>query len=94
MINRYLIGGIAAVVVIGGAWYHGYSYGYDKAVIENQEAREAQLKEDADNAEVIDQAKQEREVIIKEKIKYVYRTEDPSGCLKSDAPDGVYELVR
>ena len=94
MINKHLVGGLVALVVVGGAWYHGYSYGYDKAVIENQKAQAEQLKADANNADALNDATNKREAEVKERIKYVYRVQDSTGCLKSDAPDGVYDLVR
>lgn len=94
MINKYLIGGIVALAVVGGVWYHGYSYGYDKAVIENREAQVEQLEVDASNADALNDATNKREAEVKERIKYVYRVQDSTGCLKSDAPDGVYNLVR
>ena len=94
MLNKYLIGGLVALAVVGGAWYHGYSYGYDKAVIENQEAQAEQLEVDSDNADALGDATNKREAEVKERIKYVYRVQDSTGCLKSDVPAGVYDLVR
>lgn len=94
MLNKYLIGGVVAILVIGGAWYHGYSYGYDKAAIDNQEARQDQLDADANNAEKLDEATQQQKVIIQKEIQYVYQAKDDSGCLDYELDDGLYELVR
>lgn len=94
MTNKYMIGGLFALAVVGGAWYHGYSYGYDSAVLNNQQAQAEQLDIDSDNADSLDQGSQQREAEVKERIKYVYRVQDSTGCLKSDVPDGVYDLVR
>ena len=88
--NIKLVLGVILVVVI---WYAGYKYGMFKI-----EARQLEVVKEYQEIQNNLTAKlyEKQQVIDKKtsvKVRTIYVQEDPTGCLNTDIPDGVYEAL-
>jgi cbb3-type cytochrome oxidase subunit 3 len=95
MLREYAVAAAVVALVSALAASHMWAYSAGKkneriaSVIAAQEALSRQEK----LADELEQARKNREVVVRERVRFVDRVVDPVGCLDVPLPDGVYEKL-
>ena len=89
LINRYILGGVAFIVVIAAVWLHGNSTGKDSIRTEYQEQLIDAQDESRKLADALEAEKLKIKVKTVERIKEIKTAADPTGCADTTAPDWV-----
>ena len=91
--NKILISVVVRALLISGIGWFSYKAGVNseiakgaKIISEYQEKQRKIVKE-------LEQAKQNREVIYRDKIKIIKEAADPTSCLTTDAPNSVLQQL-
>lgn len=93
MIQSYLMGGVAAVGLLVGVWFHGHSTGSESVEAEYNQAILSAQQKSKTLADQLAKEKQKIKVEYRDRVKKIYVAEDVSGCADSTIPDWVRDSV-
>ena len=83
---KYIIMLTALSAVLGGVWAHGNSHGKQTMKAAYTKVINASLVKQSELIDSLEESKNKRTVITKEKIRTVYVKDDPTGCADTDVP--------
>ena len=92
----YLFAGCAVgfVLLLIGTFYAGDKHGSNRIIAENQKAVEEKREKENEDIKELEDAKVERQIVYRDRIKVVESTPDLSGCFDAPLPDDVVRRVR
>jgi len=92
----YLLIGCAVgfVLLLIGTFYAGNRYGANRIIAENQKSVEQKREKENEDIKELENAKSERQIVYRDRIKIVQSAPDLTGCLDAPLPDDIVRRVR
>lgn len=93
MNTRLIIAAVTVALIVASA-AAGYRAGINAQLARQQKAVQKYQKRVETLLAELDAERQKRKVVVREKIRVVKETADPTGCADSDIPDAIYQQLR
>ncbi len=91
---KLIAGGVGALGLVGGIWWHGHTHGVRSCERAHQAAVERVRQEQARIATRLEEVQRERDRLSRQQVRTIYVDPDPTGCADAPALDSVLDGLR
>jgi hypothetical protein len=91
---KLVAGGLGALSLVGGIWWHGHTHGVRSCERAHQAAVEKVRQEQRRVADRLEEAQRENRQLRDRQVRTIYLEPDPTGCADAPALDSVLDSLR